>query len=58
MHNSMINCQQYDMSRIGKAKAWHWQQSTIAYVYIYLFIYLFWQSIYIYNVTSQYKITW
>jgi len=21
------------MSRIGKAKAWHWQQSTIAYVY-------------------------
>ena len=33
MHNSMINCQQYDMSRIGKAKARHWQQSTIAYVY-------------------------
>ena len=33
MHNSVINCQQCDMSRIGKAKAWHWQQSTIAYVY-------------------------
>ena len=29
----MISCQQYDVSRIGKAKAWHWQQSTIAYAY-------------------------